>query len=198
MEAPVLTYENRLATGTVHSRQGDALLVAGPFGLVRALRADGCLLAPNVRDTVLLALMDDGEAWVISVLRQAVGVAQAESELRLPEKTRLHGQRLTLEAEELRLNGRSVDIRAGLLSLGGRVLLQGFAVVQTICRHLGERALRRSGRYAALEEDVRDLAHRSAGRVRSEARTSYRLRAEHADIRAAEQVDIDGRHIKVG
>ena len=198
MEAPVLTYENGLATGTVHSRQGDALLVAGPFGLVRALRADGCLLAPNVRDTVLLALLDNGEAWVISVLRQAAGAAQTESELCLPEKTRLHGRRLTLEAEELRLNGRSVDIRAGLLSLGGRVLLQGFAVVQTICRHLRERALRRSGRYAALEEDVRDLAHRKAGRVRSEVRTSYRLRAEHADIRAAEQVDIDGRHIKVG
>ena len=61
-----------------------------------------------------------------------------------------------------------------------------------------ERALRHSGHYGALDEKVDDLAHRAAGRVRSEARTSYRLRAERADIRAAEQVDIDGRHIKVG
>ena len=198
MEAPVLSYGSGLAAGTVRSREGDALLVAGPFGLVRALRAEGCLLAPNVRDTVLLALLDNGEAWAISVLRRADAAGDAQSVLALPDKTRLLGRELTLEADDLRLRGRSMDIRAGLLSLGGRVLLQGFAVVQTICRHLRERALRRSGRYAALEEDVRDLSHRSAGRVRSEARTSYRLRAEHADIRAAEQVDIDGRHIKVG
>ena len=132
----------------------------------------------------------------ISVLRRAA--AQASAELALPEDTRLHGRSLTLEADALRLSGRTVDVRAGLLALGGRMLLQGFAVIQTLCRHMGERALRRRGRYAALDEEVRDLAHRAAGRVRSEARSSYRLRAEHADIRATEQVDIDGRHIKVG
>lgn len=198
MEARALIRENSLAVGTVHSRAGDALLVAGPFGLVHALRADGCLLLPEAGDSVLLALLDNGEAWALSVLRRGAGAAKTESVLRLPDNARLQGRELTLAADDLRLSGRTVDVRAGLLSLGGRMLLQGFSVIQTICRRMGERALRRSGRYAALEEDVRDLAHRSAGRVRSEARTSYRLRAEHADIRATEQVDIDGRHIKVG
>ncbi|WP_346667652.1 DUF3540 domain-containing protein [uncultured Desulfovibrio sp.] len=196
MEAHALICENSLVTGTIQSRAGDILLVAGPFGLIRALRADGCLLRPEPRDTVLLALTENGEAWIISVLRRAA--AQASAELALPEDTRLHGRSLTLEADALRLSGRTVDVRAGLLALGGRMLLQGFAVIQTLCRHMGERALRRRGRYAALDEEVRDLAHRAAGRVRSEARSSYRLRAEHADIRATEQVDIDGRHIKVG
>lgn len=196
MEARALTCESSLVSGTVRSRNGDALLVAGPFGLVRALRADGCLLRPELRDTVLLALLDNGEAWVLSVLRRAD--ARAEGELALPETTRLQARDMHLEAGNLRLSGQTVDIRAGLLSLGGHLLLQGFAVVRTICRHLGEQALRRCGRYAALDEDVRDLAHRAAGRVRDEVRTSYRLRAEHADIRATEQVDIDGRHIKVG
>lgn len=196
MEARALICENSLVSGAVQARDGETLLVAGPFGLVRALRADGCLLRPDVRDTVLLALLDNGEAWVISVLRRAD--ARAEGELVLPEATRLQAREMHLEAGNLRLSGRTVDIRAGLLTLGGRLLLQGFAVMRTICRHLGERALRRSGRYAALDEDVRDLAQRAAGRVRDEVRTSYRLRAEHADIRATEQVDIDARHIKVG
>ena len=106
--------------------------------------------------------------------------------------------RLSACAGYLRPGVPVADVGCDHGKLTAYLALQGFAVVQTICRHLRERALRRSGRYAALEEDVRDLAHRSAGRVRSEARTSYRLRAEHADIRAAEQVDIDGRHIKVG
>lgn len=197
MEALAQVYGgSSLTSGVVQAREGDALLVAGPFGLVRARRADGCLLQPEPRDAVLLALLDDGDAWVLSVLRRAD--ARASGELRLPARTRLHTGELSLSADDLRLSGRVVSVRAGLLTLGGRLLLQGFATVRTLCRDLKERALRRSGRYAALEEEVEDLAHRAAGRVRSEARTSYRLRAERADIRAAEQVDIDGRHIKVG
>lgn len=196
MKALALNAQSNLVSGTVQSREADMLLVAGPFGLVRAVRAEGCLLQPEIRDTVLLALLDNGDAWVISVLRRAD--PQQTGEIRLPDNARLHSQQLHLEASNLHLAGRSIRMQAGLLSLGGRVLLQGFSIVQTVCRHLGERVLRRAGQYSALEEHVQDLAHRTAGRVRSETRTSYRLRAERADIRAAEQVDIDGRHIKIG
>ncbi len=197
MEALAQIYNGGgLTCGTVQARDGDALLVAGAFGLVRARRAEGCLLLPEVRDSVLLALPDDGGAWVVSVLRRAN--PDAPGELRVPARARLCGEDLALRAARLRLSGREVEVQAGLLTLGGRMLLQGFAVVRTLCRTLKECALRRSGRYGALDEEVADLAHRAAGRVRSEARASYRLRAEHADIRAAEQVDIDGRHIKVG
>lgn len=198
MEALAQAYDggNGLVSGTVQARDGDALLVAGSFGLVRARRAEGCLLQPEIRDSVLLALPADGGAWVICVLHRADG--HACGEVRLPARARLRGRELTLNADALRLSGRSIAMQAGLLTLGGRLLLQSFAVVRTLCRDLRERALRHAGRYGALEENVEDLAHRAAGRVRNEARTSYRLRAEHADIRAAEQVDIDGRHIKVG
>lgn len=197
MEARALIGENSLAAGKVHSRAGDELLVTGPFGLIRARRADGCLLRPEPGDSVLLALLENGDAWALSVLRRADALSAGE--LALPESARLRARSLELAADALRLSGEQrVEVRAGLLSLGGRVLLQGFAVMQTFCRHIGERALRRRGRYAALEEEVQDLTHRAAGRVRSEVRSSYRLRAEHADIRATEHVDIDGRHIKVG
>lgn len=197
MEALAQTYDgSALVSGTVQTGDGDALLVAGSFGLVRARRAEGCLLQPEVRDTVLLALLRDGSAWVVSVLRRSD--AHAPGEVRLPARTRLRGRELTLSAGDLRLSGGAVDVRAGVLTLGGHLLLQGFAAIRTVCRNLKEHALRRSGRYGALDEAVEDLTHRAAGRVRSEARDSYRLRAGHADIRATGQVDIDGRHIKVG
>lgn len=197
MEALAHAYGgSSLTSGTVQARHEDALLVAGSFGLVRARRAEGCLLQPEIRDTVLLALLDDGSAWIISVLYRAD--SHACGEVCLPAQSRLQTRSLTLRADELHLSGQTVAIRAGLLTLGGRALLQGFAAMRTFCRDLKERALRRTGHYGTQEEQVDDLDHRTAGRIRHEARTSYRLRAEHADIRASEQVDIDGQHIKVG
>ena len=131
MEALAQVYGgSSLTSGVVRAREGDALLVAGPFGLVRARRADGCLLQPEPRDAVLLALLDDGDAWVLSVLRRAD--ACASGELRLPARTRLHTGELSLSADDLRLSGRVVSVRAGLLTLGGRLLLQGFAAVRTL------------------------------------------------------------------
>lgn len=197
MEALAQAYNGSgLTSGIVRARDGDALLTAGSFGLVRARRAEGCLLQPAPGDTVLLALLDDGNAWAISVLQRAD--THACGDVLLPARARLRARELSLNADDLQLSGRTVGLRAGLLTLSGHLLLQGFAAVRTLCRDLKERALRHSGHYGALDEKVDDLAHRAAGRVRSEARTSYRLRAERADIRAAEQVDIDGRHIKVG
>ncbi len=186
--------ESRLASGTVRACEGDALLVQGACGLVRAVRAEGCLLMPEPRDTVLLALLDSGEAWVLSVLRRHGG----DAALRLPETTTLEAATLNLHAESVRIEGRQVDIRAGLLAFGGQVLVQGFAVVRTFARSLGERVFRRRGDYGSLSETVEDLAECKAGRVRTDSRTSYRVRAESADIRAQAHMDLDAEHIKVG
>lgn len=199
---------NRLVSGTVQACDGDALLVRGDAGLIRAVRAEGCLLAPGPQDTVLVALLDSGEAWVLSVLRRHGG----EASLRLPDRTVLCARELGVRADraafeadslelrgkDVRLEGDRVDVRSRLLALGGQVLLQGFAVVQTFARRLGERVLRRNGRYGDLSETVDDLAERRAGRVRVDSRTSYRVRSENADIRAKGQLDLDADHIKVG
>ena len=74
--------ENGLVSGTVQACEGDALLVRGKTGLIRAERAEGCLLAPGPGDRVLVALLDSGEAWVLSVLRRRGG----EAALRLPDR----------------------------------------------------------------------------------------------------------------
>ena len=199
---------NRLVSGTVQTCRGNDVLIAGESGILRAVRAESCLLAPEKGDRVLVALLDSGEAWVLSVLQRHGGKA----ELHLPEHTTLHAEELNIQADRagldaasLRLRGRDVtlegshvEIRSRLLALGGQVLLQGFAVMQTVARRLGENIVRRSSRYGSLKENVDDLAERKAGRMRTDSRTSLRVRSENADIRAKGQMDLDAEHIKVG
>ena len=200
--------ENGLVSGTVQACEGDALLVRGKTGLIRAERAEGCLLAPGPGDSVLVALLDSGEAWVLSVLRRRGG----EAALHLPDHTALRARELEVQTEkavfeaaslmvrgqDVRLEGERVEVRSRLLALGGQILLQGFAVMQTFARRVGESVFRRTGRYGSLMENVDDLAERKAGRVRMDSRTSYRVRSETADIRAKGQIDLDAEHIKVG
>ena len=204
-------FGNACTSGTVRQMDGDIVLVAGKSGMVRALRAESCLLAPQPRDTVLLVLLDDGTAWVLAVLRRHAG-SDTAAELRLPDATALRARALdiradaaTLEADKLHLRGtqvslegNAVNITSRLLTLGGQVFLQGFAVMRTLARSLGERVARRVGRYGSVDERVEGLSRRTAGRVQEAVDTSYRLRAENVDMRAREQMDIDASQIKVG
>ena len=63
---------------------------------------------------------------------------------------------------------------------------------------LGERIARKEGRYGELSERTEGLDERSAGRMRVKSETSYRLRAENADVRAEAMLDLDAERIKVG
>ncbi|MBR5998636.1 MAG: DUF3540 domain-containing protein [Deltaproteobacteria bacterium] len=207
---PSHSLETMLVRGTVQVTDGNQVLFAGSGGLIRAERAASCLLAPRPRDTVLAALLDDGSAWVLAVLGSSA--EENAAELRLPRNTEiraetlaissgeatLSAQNLSLKGKKIDLEGESVGIASRLLSLGGQICIQGFAVVRTFARSLAERAQRRVSHYGSLSEEVTDLSKRAAGRSQLHVETSLRVRAENADIRASEQVDIDASHIKVG
>ena len=200
---------NALHAGTVRSVDSDVVLIVGQAGLVSAMRAESCLLAPQVHDTVLFVLLDDGSAWVLSVLRRNGG---EEACLRLPKNTNLatqalriktaetefEAESLRLQGQEIRLTGQSVSLSARFLVLSGQILMQGFTVVRSFVRSLIERVVRRKAVYESLDERVQGLAKFEADRVRQKVATSFRLRAEHADLRAKEQVVLDAKHIKVG
>ena len=195
---------NHTMTGLVRVCDGDALLLSGREGVVRALRAASCLLAPAPGDTVLWVRTEEGEAWVLAVLRRAE--TEEAAQLRLPEESEIAVGRLglraerelALAAERLALDGERVNIRGRLLAMGGQALVQGFTVIQTAARWCVERVGKRRGRYGELSQRAAGLAELRAGRLRVKAETGCRLRAEYADIRAEKQLDLDAEHIKVG
>ena len=191
---PIEEPTGSIEKGTVIGVQGRAVLVNMMHGIVRAERAAGCLLTPRSGDVALVALLSDGEAWVTCVLSRADG----EAEIEFPEKTSLRGQELSIESEKTSLSARSISLEGTILSLGGGILLQGFAAVQTAARRVGEHIARKEGRYGELCERTEGLDERSAGRMRVKSETSYRLRAENADVRAEAMLDLDGEKIKVG
>ena len=208
---PFPLLENRFTSCTVQQTDGDSVLVIGKVGMVRAKRAESCFLVPKPHDTVLLALLDDGTAWVLAVL-QSKSKTDTASEMRLPDNVALHTRMLTVHTEEttlaaddlrlhgetINIDGKTVGISSRLLTLGGEILLQGFAVVRTFAVSLAEQVARRIGRFRGLDETVEGLARQKAGRIEMTADTSYRLRAENADMRASAQMDIDASSIKVG
>lgn len=191
---PIEEPEGSQDKGTVMGAQGRALLVQTARGIVRAERAAGCLLTPKRGDVVLVVALADGEAWVTCVLSRAAG----EAEIELPEKTALRGRELSVESEKTSFAARTISLEGTILSLGGGLLLQGFAAVQTAARRVGECVARKSGRYGELSERTDGLDERSAGRMRVSSETSYRLRAENADVRAEAMLDLDAERIKVG
>ncbi|OUO93845.1 DUF3540 domain-containing protein [Cloacibacillus sp. An23] len=187
--------DGALVKGTVAGVGDDgAMLVRTPRGLVRAERAAGCLLKPRCGDVVLTAFLPGGEAWVTCVLVRG----DTEAEIELPAKTALRARELSVESESASIVSRSISMEGTVVSMGGGLLLQGFAAVQTAARRLGERIARKSGHYGELSERTDGLDERRAGRMRVESEASYRLRAENADVRAKAMLDLDAERIKVG
>ncbi len=186
--------EGTLEKASVIGVQGTALLVRTRIGVMRAERAAGCLLAPRGGDGVLVAVLPGGEAWVTCVLTRADG----DAEIELPDRTALRARELSVETEKTSFASRVISMEGTLLSLGGGLLLQGFAAVQTVARRIGERAARKVARLGEVSQTTDGLDERSAGRMRVECESGYRLRAENADVRAKTLLDLDAERIKVG
>lgn len=198
---PAFSLQTSLVSAVVRHSDGDNVLVQCPQGSFRAARAAGCLLTPAVGDTVLLALLDDGEAWIVQVLR----ISADQRTLTLPPDTRLHARHLqvqtettVLESGHLSLKALTLVLEGTLVQMTGRVCVQGFAHVRSWCRQLHENVRQFCGSYDSHRRTVEDLDAVQAGRIRLTSESSVRVRADHADIKADTFLDLDARHIKVG
>lgn len=177
-----------LASGRVQQADRGACLVAGPFGLVRAQRAAGCLLDPRAGDTVALFLTSQ-EAWILSVLSRSAG---DEGELVLPARTAVRARELAISAESgLALQAPSVRVEGG-------VLVQAAESVRTIASKIFEKASLRFGLFGKLAEQVSGLKETKASRLRVCLDENLRVRSASADLKARESMRIDGGHINIG
>ena len=169
-----------LASGRVQQTDSGACLVAGPFGLLRAQRAAGCLLEPRAGDKVALFLTAQ-EAWVISVLSRTAD----EGELALPARTAVRA-------------AGSLSLQAPSLHLQGGVLVKAFDSVRTVASKIFEKAGLRFGLFGKHAEQVSGLRETKAGRMRVALDEGLRVRSGSADLKARESMRIDGGHINIG
>ena len=205
---PVSGVADGLTQGRVQFREGRGCVVCGAAGMIKAEVSASCLLLPEKGDTVLIALTDSGEAWVLSVLRHP----GADGEILLPSRAAFKSDTVFFDASNMDIHathtnftGKSLTVRedavtveTGLLAMGGKVLLQGFSVMRRFARCIAETAFRQRGHYHSASQKVEDVAERKAGRVREESQGGYRVRAANMDMRAEGVMDIDASQIKVG
>ncbi|MCR5170323.1 MAG: DUF3540 domain-containing protein [Desulfovibrio sp.] len=185
--APSSMLHPSLASGRVQQADGGACLVAGPFGLVRAQRAAGCLLEPRTGDTVAIFFTAQ-DAWILSVLSRTAD----EGELALPAATAVTARQLSIRAES------GLELHAPALRLGGGVLEQSFEAVRTFASKIFEKAALRFGLFGKHAEQVSGLRETRAGRMRVALDEGLRVRSGSADVKARESMRIDGGHINIG
>lgn len=187
-------------------------LSAADLSLERALRADSCLIEPEIGDTVLICKGGSQASYVLAVLARAT---PAQATLTLPGDVALHtsqGQ-LSVRAEQLELSARQRVAVAGaqveVAGVRGDVCFQQLntSAQQVTARFGSVTSIAHSitstvGRLVQKARDsfrwTENLEETRAGRVRFQIRDRFHLKAKHTTMLAEGQVKIDGEKIDLG
>jgi hypothetical protein len=192
---------------------GDSIEVEAPAASYEARRAQSCLLAPEVGDEVLVAVVAGRPSYVLAVLERDPSM-QARLELDGDVAIRVPRGRLSITSaegldvisgKEANVVSSELNVRATkahvvlehLALLGGAVLAEVqsarwvAATVDTVAERLVQR-VKRAYRF------VEEADHLRAERIDYAANKDLTLRGENTVIMADELVKVDGAQIHVG
>lgn len=160
-----------LGAATVAEIEGDRIRITIPDGSVWARAALAYPYRPTPGDVVLAIGKED--YFIIGVL-----TGRGETVLEVPGKLRLRAGQVEIVGEEgIQLRSPSITLKTGKLRTIARLALEKF----------GD-----SYRW------VKGALRTRAGRARTEVKSTYRVTADRIVERAAGDVKIDGRQIKLG
>jgi Protein of unknown function (DUF3540). len=202
------SHEKGLSKGVVQSKDGDVYMVIGEYGLVRSLRAAGCLLAPEKGDTVLVSLLSSGECWVITVLQKK----SREGSLALPATTHVEVEDFSLKANRYSAKAKTLHTSAGqhimesaLLTLTSHaallkseILVQKIAKIRTVARDVREFFARHSAKAGKYSQEVEKSAQITAHTMNVATGAGLRVRSKNIDMKAETLLDMDAEQIKLG
>ena len=215
MEARVLHEEAdgvALSYALVAGSLGGRLLVRCGDAVQPALRAAGCLLAPEMGDMVLVATTASCESYVLSVLARAsgapgtMGLSEGLTVDASPGRLVLHGGQvaihassgLELSADEVAICANRTAIRSLSLALSGELLRVVFSRTKTVAGAV-ERVLGRVvERVARVYRRVDDFEDVKAGRYSMTVQESLRMKSGSMSLEARGSVDVDGDKIRLG
>ncbi len=203
----------QLMLATVSGRAENWFFVDGVENCERCLRAESCLLEPEIGDTVLLCVGGAGTAsYILSILSR---MSSAGSTLALPG-----GSSIVTEDGHLRLAARSVELageqqlalsapQLEVSAVSGDMRFQRLSgLMEVLDAKVGALSLVAStfnstvGRLFQKARDcfrwTENLDETRAGRMRQKVDGRYHLQSEHAAIIADGLVKIDGEKIDLG
>jgi hypothetical protein len=203
----------RLTSGAMERREGVALLVRIGGALVEARRAKGCLVEPEVGDTVLVARSDDA-AFVLSVLVGAspggASVVAVEGDLTL-RSTRgrvavvgdegvsvTSGGEVAVNAPSIVARTMSATLFAETLSYLGRRVEAQVDRVKVVGQALETAFDRVSARVKHSFRTIDEIERVKAGELHVDVEATLNLHGKNTLMTAEKLVKLDGEQISLG
>lgn len=208
----------REVSRTIVHEEGELVAVEGPVlsvrvsaGIVEARRAVSCLVAPEPRDRVLVAI-GSSATWVLAVLEREAEEAlrlSTERDLRVeaqgrlvlgakegvdvatPEGIRLASKTATIDAVETTVVSERFSLLAGLVRAESKTVHAVLGVLDSTLERLSQR-VKRAYRF------VEEMDVTRAGQIDYRADDVASLRARHTVMAADELVKVDGKQIHLG
>ena len=205
--------EIRLTSGALERRDGATLLVRIGGELVEARRAKGCLVEPEVGDTVLVARSDDG-SFVLSVLVGANpergSVVAVEGDLTLRSSSGrvavvgnegvsvTSGAEVAVNAPSLVARTMTASLFADTLSYLGRRVEAQVDRVKVVGQALETAIDRVSSRVKHSFRTIEEIERVKAGELHVDVDATLNLHGKNTLMTAEKLVKLDGEQISLG
>jgi hypothetical protein len=200
----------RLTSGALERREGAALLVRVGGALVEARRAKGCLVEPEVGDTVLVARSDEA-AFVLSVLVGAsASVVAVEGDLTLRSRSGrvavvgdesvsvTSGGEVAVNAPSLVARTMAASLFADSLSYLGRRVEAQVDRVKVVGQALETVIDRVSSRVKHSFRSIDAIERVKAGELHVDVEATLNLHGKNTLMTAEKVVKLDGEQISLG
>jgi len=192
-----------LFCGTVSAASEGMYHVLTDYGTVMcAHKAEGCLIAPDAGDRVLVASETNGDVFILNILSKE----NRDARIIMPGKVIIEGEEVSVCA------GKSVSMDAPKVRLAGaygEVHFAGFSLLVNWCEIRVKRAVVVAQKLDNIVDtltekmrncfrNVENMEQTKAGRIRTIVQERFFLRSKNASVVAEEDVSMDGKQIHVG
>lgn len=191
--------------GVVRRKLDEHYEVETDFGLIRARRAAGCLLKPEIQDKVLVAADADDGGYILSVLeRSGKGNYRLTFDRDATFETPAGGMRfiagkdLSLAAPDIAVQAEQSDIDIEKTTWTGGTLTAGVDRIRVLTRTLDASAERMVQRVRRSYRFVEELEQACLGRLRCLVDGSLFMKGKNTSMVAEDKVKLDADSIELG
>jgi hypothetical protein len=201
-----------LGFGHVIEKLPDHYHVDTETGVLKAEKADGCLLSPEPGDRVLLAIGQDGEAYILNVLKRSAKDSPASICLGNSATIQVPGELNVLAEKTEFASTKEISLKTGRFNLSclkgrtrfGEFLFSGGKVsghvesIKTAARHLetvADRVMERVKRHYRRVEELEDSR---IGRVTMWVNDLFSIKSKSTAIKSKDRVEVNADRILLG